>query len=104
MKNYLFLSVLVCLTALSTGCQTIAPSMSQFNVFGRSDAELTASVQQELAGNALLAGVPIQVEAQEGTVRLTGYVKTIRQSDTAELVAGKVDGVKAVQNNLIVRK
>ena len=41
----------------------------------------------------------------EGTlVYLSGYVKAIRQSDTAGEIAGQVPGVEFVQNEIIVRK
>ena len=101
MKKY-YLNTLVSVGfTLLVGCQTVTPP-SFFNL-NQSDATLTASVNSALINNDL-ATVPIHVETQKGTVFLSGYVKTIRQSDTAAEVAGKVPGVRAVQNGLIVRK
>ncbi len=69
-----------------------------------SDEAITASVNQAMMNNRNLVNVPVHVETHQGNVMLSGYVKTIRQSDTAGDVASKVPGVKSVQNNLIVRK
>ena len=69
-----------------------------------SDASITDSVRGTLANNNQLVGIPIEVQSTNGIVELSGYVKTIRQSDTALELATKVPGVKGVQNNLIVRK
>lgn len=84
-----------------SGCQMLSGG----NVFAPrlSDDAITSSVQQAMNNNNLI-NVPIHVETHQGNVMLSGYVKTIRQSDTAGDVAAKVPGVKSVQNNLIVRK
>ncbi|CEK11453.1 BON domain-containing protein [Legionella hackeliae] len=85
-----------------TGCQVLTGG----NVFSPrlSDDTITTSVSQAMMNNQNLINVPIHVETHQGNVILSGYVKTIRQSDTAGEVASKVHGVKTVQNNLIVRK
>lgn len=84
------------------GCQMLTSG----NLFAPrfSDDAITSSVNQAMMNNINLAGIPIHVETHQGNVMLSGYVKTIRQSDTAGDVASKVPGVKSVQNNLIVRK
>lgn len=68
------------------------------------DSQITAEVKKELQHHEALAPFNIQVETQNGTVYLSGYVKTIRQSDTAGEIAGQVPGVGFVQNEIIVRK
>jgi len=104
MKN-LYRSLIIAVAALLlAACHTTSGSASSWSAFGNSDAAMTASVSTTLMSNAQLAGLPIQVETVKGTVRLSGYVKTIRQSDVAGDVASRVDGVKLVENNLIVRK
>jgi hyperosmotically inducible protein len=72
--------------------------------FRQSDEAITASVNQAFINSKILGVTPVHVETHQGNVLLTGYVKTIRQSDTAADVAASVPGVKSVQNNLIVRK
>jgi len=102
MKNNLIKTLLCVFVAFITGCQSL--STDNMHVFGRSDLSINTSVTTALASNTLLTGIPVQVETHAGVVQLNGYVKTIRQSDTAADVASKVEGVKTVENNLIVRK
>jgi osmotically-inducible protein OsmY len=82
----------------------MAPVSEYLGVGGHSDTSLNNAVSSALMSNALLAGLPIRVETDHANVRLSGYVKTIRQSDVAGDISSKVNGVKFVENNLIVRK
>ncbi|MBA2709570.1 MAG: BON domain-containing protein [Tatlockia sp.] len=84
------------------GCQS-SPSTNFFSS-GNSPQNLRAAVSTAFMNNPDLASVPIQIDVQNGTVLLSGYVKTIRQSDNAAEIASKISGVKYVQNGLIVRK
>lgn len=85
-----------------SGCHT-SPAENIESYF-QSDKSITTEVQAAFYNNMQLLNAPISVETVNGVVQLSGYVKTIRQSDTAEAIASKVNGVKQVQNNLIVRK
>jgi hyperosmotically inducible periplasmic protein len=102
MKKYYISGFIGACFALLAACQTVGPRA----VFssGNSDQAITSSVYSALGNNENLAPLGIHVQTQQGTVILDGYVKTIRQSDTAADVASKVAGVKTVENNLIVRK
>lgn len=102
MKNYYLKGLMGLLFVLLVGCQSMT-NESFFRV-GPSDATITASVNSAFASHQELSAQRIHVETQKGTVVLSGYVKTIRQSDTAGDIAGKIAGVKSVQNELIVRK
>lgn len=64
---------------------------------------LAESVQEALMHNDELAVARIRVETRENIVVLSGYVKKIRQSDTAEQIARQVPGVQSVENRIIVR-
>lgn len=101
MKKYYLTAVTGLFFAFLVGCQSTSNT-----IFSPRSApqSLKAAVLTAFMNDAELAAAPIHVEAQNGTVFLSGYVKTIRQSDTAADVAAKVPGVKAVQNGLIVRK
>ena len=89
------------LFSLLVGCG----SVSESNFLGFNERlSLTDAVSIAFMNNEQLVGLPIQIETAHGKVRLTGYVKTIKQSDVAGDVASKVKGVKAVENYLIVRK
>src|SRR5262245_45705056 len=102
MKKFLFRLfiglgfILVSACQLSTG--------GGFPALSSSDETITASINRTMRTNPYLTDVPIHVETHQRTVLLSGYVKTIRQSDTAGEIASKTPGVQAVQNNLIVRK
>lgn len=96
--------ILAILFASLTACHTPTSGEMPWSFGGHSDAAIGASVSTTLASNELLAGLPIRVEVKQGTVQLSGYVKTIRQSDVAGDLVSHVDGVKLVENNLIVRK
>jgi osmotically-inducible protein OsmY len=109
MPTYILNALAACLLLLLSGCQSDAtsPMSSSMNpIFGpfSSSTNLTQSVQDALyrTGDPILSQV--HVETNQNTVILTGYVKKIRQSDTAEQIAHQVPGVQMVQNNLIVRQ
>jgi len=102
MRHYWRIAVVAISFILLVGCQTSRvenPFALQPN-----DTSLSAAVSETLNGNSELAPYNIHVETANSTVFLSGYVKTIRQSDTAGALAGKVPGVKTVENNIIVRK
>jgi hyperosmotically inducible periplasmic protein len=105
MKNCFKIAVITTLMMLLFGCQN-NNMLSSGNIpfMMNSDAAITDSVRATFANHTQLAGIPIDVQSTNGIVELSGYVKTIRQSDTALELATKVPGVKGVQNNLIVKK
>ena len=71
--------------------------------FANPQINLAESVQEALMRDDALAIAQIHVETRENVVILRGYVKKIRQSDTAEQIARQVPGVQAVENYIIVR-
>jgi hypothetical protein len=99
--------ILVGFLLLLTGCQTNnthSPFNSPGSFFAPQEFTLTQAVQDALAGSGdpVLARVMVQSEGR--VVLLRGYVKKIRQSDTAEQIARKVPGVENVDNQIIVRQ
>ncbi len=102
MRHYCRNTLMVLSFLFLTGCQLF--QADSFFKLQPSDSTITAAVNEAFLNNKLLAPLPIQVETASGTVFLSGYVKTIRQSDTAGSLAEKIEGVKSVQNNIIVRK
>lgn len=111
MQKYLNVFIAGILLLLA-GCQTNPhrPASSFNNPFNNfiapsetSQANLAQSVQEAFMRHDDLAVSPIRVEARQNTVILSGYVKKIRQSDTAEQIARQVPGVGAVENRIIVR-
>lgn len=86
-------------------CQKSGP-MTMNHLFTPTPAPMTLSQSVEDAlintNDPVLANV--RVEAVQQVIILSGYVKKIRQSDTAEQIARQVPGVANVENRLIVRQ
>ena len=104
MKKYFIMPFLAALLTLLAGCQTLSGPGNIMGSKHPSDSAITASVIAAIDNSNQFVGVPVTVETKNANVLLSGYVKTIRQSDVAADLASKVDGVKFVENNLIVRK
>ncbi|HRD69792.1 MAG TPA: BON domain-containing protein [Legionella sp.] len=101
MRNYLY-TVIAGLILLLAGCSTTNTG----NIFHSvpSGMTLTQSVQDALAGSDDPVIAQIHVETNQNVVTLSGYVRKIRQSDTAEQITREVPGVQSVENHLIVRQ
>ncbi|MFJ1267158.1 BON domain-containing protein [Legionella lytica] len=110
MRNCMFKVLVAGVFGLLVGCQSNpGKPASLFGApfanpsFAPAQGDLTQSVQEALMRNDELAVAPIRVETRQSVVILSGYVKKIRQSDTAELIARQVPGVHSVENRIIVR-
>jgi hyperosmotically inducible protein len=66
------------------------------------NAELAQRVKQALEGEAKVQAAAIDVTAADGKVTLWGTAATAGERAGAAQVAGKVDGVKAVENKIAV--
>ncbi len=100
-KYYLRVMFTICVIFMA-GCQT--PVGQHLFTSPSTDTSITTAVLEAMLTNDTISTLNIHVETTNGIVSLSGYVKTIRQSDTSEEVARKTPGVKSVQNNIIVRK
>lgn len=69
----------------------------------KNDAQLQHDVIEELEWESSVDGAQIGVTAREGVVTLTGHVPVHSQKVTAEDVAKRVHGVRAVANEIEVR-
>ncbi|MDC6166324.1 BON domain-containing protein [Paucibacter sp. XJ19-41] len=67
------------------------------------DAAITTAVKARFVDNTNVAASSISVETMKGTVMLSGFAKSSTEKSTAEALAWKVDGVKAVKNEITVR-
>lgn len=67
------------------------------------DTAITASVKTRMLEDERVAGTSITVETLNGTVMLSGFAKSQTERAAAESIARKVDGVKAVKNEITVR-
>ena len=68
------------------------------------DTAITATVKSRMLENKDVAGTSITVETLNGTVMLSGFAKGEHEKATAASIAKNVEGVKAVKNEITVRK
>lgn len=66
------------------------------------NAELAARVKRALEGEAKVQAAAIDVTAADGRITLWGTASSNDERSRAAQVAGKVDGVKAVENKISV--
>ncbi|MFA5514848.1 MAG: BON domain-containing protein [Desulfuromonadales bacterium] len=69
-----------------------------------SDTAVEASVKAKLAADRETKAHQVQVEVFRGTVQLSGFVDSQTSAQKAEEIAGNVEGVDRVVNNLIVKE
>lgn len=69
----------------------------------KTDKELQRDVLDELAWEPSVDAAEIGVSVEHGVVVLNGIVKSLNQKWTAERVAQRVDGVRAVTDELVVK-
>ncbi len=82
----------------------IAPSTSQSADEYVSDAAITAAVKGRLGMASPGYLTDIKVETHDGIVSLYGAVENSQEYIEAQRAAGEADGVRGVQNYLVVRK
>jgi len=66
------------------------------------DDVIVDQVRVKIADDSEIGGQPIQVDAHNGVVVLTGKVSTEKLKAKAEKVAKKVKGVTGVENKLVI--
>ncbi len=106
MQRYLVILMFVSLNLILSGCSNNTnSSFSQgFSApFGNPMPNNVEAVQDALREQDDPQLAQIRVEPYQNKVVLSGYVKKIKQSDTAELIARQVAGNDNVENRIIVR-
>ena len=68
------------------------------------DASITAKISAELAKDADLSAIKIDVDTKAGAVRLSGPAPSEAAKERATTLAKEVEGVKSVDNALVVGK
>ena len=67
------------------------------------DVTITASISAELAKDADLSAIKINVDTKNGVVTLNGPAPTTAAKDKATMLAKAVKGVTSVNNQLVVK-
>jgi hyperosmotically inducible protein len=68
------------------------------------DTAITTAVKARYVDNKQVDASSIRVETLNGTVMLSGFAKSSTEKTEAENIAWKVNGVKAVKNEIAVRQ
>ena len=79
------------------GCATSGGGNSFFD-----DAAITARVKKAIYNEPTLKVMNVSVTTEDGVVALSGTVKSKAERTKATAIAGKVEGVKKVKNDLKV--
>jgi osmotically-inducible protein OsmY len=66
------------------------------------DAAITTAVKARFIESGEVAASSISVETLNGTVMLSGFAKSASEKSAAESIARKVNGVKAINNQVVV--
>lgn len=96
--------ILLCLSvmlAFALGCA--ATSTHEGTGGYIDDSAITAKVKSGLLGEPGMNSNDIQVETFKGVVQLSGFVSSAAQINTAVAVTRKVQGVKDVRSNMVVK-
>ncbi len=68
------------------------------------DAAITTAVKARHAQSSEVAATSITVETLNGTVMLSGFATSAQEKTMAESLAREVNGVKAIENQIVVRR
>jgi BON domain-containing protein len=93
MKKSNLLVALVALVMLVAGCSRVG---------SRSDAQVASDVQNKINGDTNVPDKQVTINANNGTVTLTGTVTSEAAREAAATDAAQIDGVKTVINDLQV--
>lgn len=102
-KLYRILRFMVCigLMAALLGCAATPKQQSTGEFID--DSVITTKVKAAIFEEPSLKTLQINVKTFKGTVQLSGFVDSAQSVKKAGEVAGSVDGVKAVENDLVVK-
>jgi osmotically-inducible protein OsmY len=67
------------------------------------DSTITTKIKSKLYDDPMTSGWDVSVTTNKGVVQLSGFVKSSKVKDRAGEIARKVEGVKSVSNDLIVK-
>jgi len=106
MKNSIKLIALLALGAgglvtLPTGCAGTATRQSTGEYVD--DAAITAKVKSAFVKDEVVKAMQVDVTTFKGNVQLSGFVDTAEQKARAAQIAGGVEGVTNVTNNITVK-
>jgi osmotically-inducible protein OsmY len=102
-KLHRTLKLLVCIGLLTTFLGCAATQKHESTGQYVDDSVITTKVKAAIFDEATLKLLQINVKSYQGVVQLSGFVDSAQSVKKAGEVAGSVDGVKKVENDLIVK-
>ena len=100
-KSTLFLTVAACSLLMASACTSTRTQKSPGETID--DGVISTQVNTALVGDSLTKAYNIDVEVFKGRVQLNGFVGSSAERNQAVALARKVNGVNAVDNNLLLR-
>ena len=67
------------------------------------DVKISTEIRGDLIKDQALKAFQIHVDTMQGVVQLSGFVDSLPQKEEAGRIAESVEGVRQVDNNIIVR-
>ncbi len=101
LRTALFASLTVLALVTTTGCAVTRDQETMGAYID--DSVITTTVKSRFFDDKSVDGSSVKVETLNGTVMLSGFAKNATEKKTAESIAWKVKGVKAVKNELSIR-
>jgi hyperosmotically inducible protein len=99
--KYLSTAAAALVLLLSLGCAATSTQESTGEYLD--DSYITAKVKTAIFKESSLKSSEINVETFKGTVQLSGFVNSQEDIDKALAVAGTIQGVKSVKNDMRVK-
>jgi len=75
-----------------------------FATIASAEDELREAVLNELAADPGVRGIEIGVAVEDGVITLTGHVESLQSRIAAERAVKRVDGVRSIANDLLVKQ
>jgi osmotically-inducible protein OsmY len=100
-SNYLSGLLLATLCTLALGCAGSPTQESTGEYF--SDSWITTKVKTSLINDSTVKSSEVNVETFKGVVQLSGFVSSKVAMDQAVLIAGNVQGVTSVKNDMQIK-
>jgi osmotically-inducible protein OsmY len=102
-KLHLIIKLLVCIGVITTflGCAATQKHESTGQYID--DSAITTKVKAAVFDEPKLKTLQINVKTFKGIVQLSGFVDSAQSVAKAGEVAGRVEGVKEVKNDLVVK-
>ena len=102
-KLYRILQLLLCIGLITTSLGCVATQKHESTGQYVDDSVITTMVKGAIFDEATLKTLQINVETFKGEVQLSGFVDSAQSVKKAGEVAGSVNGVVSVKNNLVVK-